>query len=196
MKNYALQLIFILSLLTNSCDNGKIVSPDDNQYILLEIKRHTDGIALSDSCGNVYIDFAGYQYEEQSGKLYITIILDRNFHTDNPFSVICAMERSLGGDLGEGFAGGVFPIDEVPTAIPIMTFPLPGQDSVTINNIYSNGAIELLFKNKQMKIQAKTVNIAEQNIQDTATIFGRFNIQDQITIINRGFLNREKIIWP
>ena len=196
MKKYITPIILILFLITDSCNNDAILNPYDKEYILLEIKRQTSGTALSDTCGDVYIDFAGYNFEESSGNLYIYGILDLNFLKNNPYRVICAMERSLGGDLGEGFAGGVFPIDKLPKNIPIMTFPLPGQDSLTIKTIYADGAVELLFKNKQMNIQAKTEKIAEQNNQDTTTIFGRFNIQDQITIINRGFLKKENISWP
>jgi len=106
------------------------------------------------------------------------------------------MERSLGGGLGGGFAGGVFPIDETTTTIPIMTFPLPGQDSLTIKDFHSDGSVELLFKNNFIRIPAHSYNIAEQNNQNTTTMFGRFNVHDQIKIINHGFLNRENIIWP
>jgi hypothetical protein len=196
MKNYVLLLIFILSLFANSCNNGDINSSDENDYILLEIRRHTDGTALDDTYGYVHIDFAGYQYEESNGNLYVSIILDHDFNMDSPFRVICAMERSLSGDLGSGFAGGIYPIDATPTVIPIMTFPLPGQDSLIINDIFPNGVVEFLFKNVRITIHPQNENIIEENNQDITTIFGRFNIQDQITIISRGFLMKENIIWP
>ena len=196
MRNHFTPMIITLSLITNSCDNDAIVNPYDNEFVLLEIKRHTAGTALSDTTGDVHIDFGGYHYEDSTGNLYVYRILDLNFQKDSPYRVLCAMERSLGGDLGGGMAGGVIPIDEVPTVVQIMTYPLPGQDSLTINNIDIDGSVELLFKNKKMKIESKTESIAEENRQDMTTVFGRFNVHDRITIINHGLLKKEKIIWP
>jgi hypothetical protein len=187
--------LFVLFLLSCEIDYSANQSGfQNNKYLLLEIKRHADGELLDESYGSVDIDFAGYSYDIENKKLDVYRVVDSAFKKGDPFKLICALERTLGGELGGGTAGGVLPINQLSTIVPIMTFPLEGQDSLFISHIDDAGRIEFAFR-EHKAVVAPGQQWQAQTRDSLKTFLGRFKIDDRVTLINHGLLNTADINW-
>jgi hypothetical protein len=190
-------LFLVVILIFISCEKDSVVNhTEKTKFLLIEIKRFTEGQALHDSCASFTLDFAGYQFDKQNEILHVYCNLKAFGNTDTAFSIIYAFERSISGDLGQGRAGGILASDGPPDTLQIMTFPLAGQDTILINNFEQNGALTLSFNGDVSTVIPGTEK--SYTYKNTTNIWdggGAYKINDEIKIINNGFFEKDIILW-
>jgi hypothetical protein len=57
-----------------------------------------------------------------------------------------------------------------------------------------NGSMAFNLWGQNAKIMPESTWVSEK-VENVTTIFGRFKINDRVTIMNRGFLKKENIVW-
>ena len=192
--NLPLRVFLLVPLLSfSSCEYPEgVTGPGLDYFTFVEVLRRTEGVALSDTFGFVYIDFAGYRFEEETQILYVSRYLRPPLQKDGSLRLVCGLERSLGGDVGSGRSGGVIAFEELPDSIQIMSYPLSGRDSLVILGTQVDGSIKFSFRSMNIILEVdKKWEWAVEN--EVSTTFGRFRNQEHFTIINNGFLRKQTI---